>query len=157
MLWLQVHSNQGTQEMASFISWGNQFYTIIRTQLFALLLAIFLLSATAVAGLAASSDNSVKVINNLADRNIDTKELLRVINEAEISLMKELQQLKKENFTFNYVFIGDEVSYLYEKSANGLAEIVVFPTYESKKNSSAVDKDSFSDGTVSPAAQVDLP
>lgn len=38
-----------------------------------------------------------------------------------------------------------------------MAEIVVFPTYESKKNSSAVDKDSFSDGTVSPAAQVDLP
>lgn len=75
-------------------------------KLFALLLAIFLLSATAVAGLAASSDNSVKVINNLADRNIDTKELLRVINEAEISLMKELQQLKKENFTFNYVFIA---------------------------------------------------
>jgi len=33
MLWLQLHSNRGTQEMASFISWGNQFYTIIRTQL----------------------------------------------------------------------------------------------------------------------------
>jgi ABC-2 type transport system permease protein len=30
---LQFHSNRGTQEMASFISWGNQFYTIIRTQL----------------------------------------------------------------------------------------------------------------------------
>jgi hypothetical protein len=30
---LQLHSNRGTQEMASFISWGNQFYTIIRTQL----------------------------------------------------------------------------------------------------------------------------
>src|SRR5690554_2128941 len=37
MLWLQLHSNRGTQEMASFISWGNQFYTIIRTQLFSLL------------------------------------------------------------------------------------------------------------------------
>jgi len=33
MLWLQLHSNRGTQEMASFIPWGNQFYTIIRTQL----------------------------------------------------------------------------------------------------------------------------
>src|SRR5690606_12739095 len=33
MLWLQLHSNRGTQEMASFISWGNQFYTIIRAQL----------------------------------------------------------------------------------------------------------------------------
>jgi len=26
-------STRGTQEMASFIPWGNQFYTIIRTQL----------------------------------------------------------------------------------------------------------------------------
>jgi hypothetical protein len=33
MLWLQLHSNRGTQEMASFIPWGNQFYTIIRAQL----------------------------------------------------------------------------------------------------------------------------
>jgi len=37
---LQLHSNRGTQEMASFISWGNQFYTIIRTQLVKLLTAI---------------------------------------------------------------------------------------------------------------------